>query len=86
MCYNICVQCPDPFQRCTRTCMACAIFSLCFAPLTVLNGLFGASIVCFTISYAMLTCLLLANRRNLPSNRFMNVGAAGPVIDFVAIC
>jgi amino acid transporter len=67
--------------------MACAAFSLlCFAPLTVLNGLFGASVVCFTTSYAMPTCLLLANRRNLPSNRYFNLRAAGPVVNVVAIC
>jgi amino acid transporter len=76
-----------PFNAVLASCMACAAFSLlCFAPLTVLNGLFGASVVCFTTSYAMPTCLLLANRRNLPSNRYFNLRAAGPVVNVVAIC
>ncbi|KAE8325432.1 amino acid/polyamine transporter I [Aspergillus sergii] len=76
-----------PLNAVLASCMACAIFSLlCFAPLTVLNGLFGASVVCFTTSYAIPTCLVLANRRNLPSNRYFSIGAAGPVVNFVAIC
>jgi amino acid transporter len=76
-----------PFNAVLASCMACGAFSLlCFAPLTVLNGLFGASVVCFTTSYAMPTCLLLANRRNLPSNRYFNLRAAGPVVNVVAIC
>jgi amino acid transporter len=76
-----------PLNAVLASCMACAVFSLlCFAPLTVLNGLFGASVVCFTTSYAMPICLVLANRRNLPPNRYLNIGAIGPVVNFVAIC
>jgi amino acid transporter len=76
-----------PLNAVLASCMACAVFSLlCFAPLSVLNGLFGASVVCFTTSYAMPICLVLANRRNLPPNRYLNIGATGPVVNFVAIC
>lgn len=53
--------------------MACAVLSLLrFAPLTVLSGLFGVPVVCFTTSYAMQTCRFLANRRNFPSNIYLN--------------
>jgi amino acid transporter len=75
-----------PFNAVLASCGACALFStLCFAPLTVLNGLFGASVVCFTTSYTMPTCLRLSNSQHLPSNRYFNLGTAGPVINIIAI-
>lgn len=76
-----------PFNAVFASCIACAIFTvLCFAPSTALNGLFGASAVCFTISYAMPICLLLANRQSIPSTRYFNLGRAGPVINILAVC
>ncbi|KAE8397501.1 amino acid/polyamine transporter I [Aspergillus pseudonomiae] len=66
--------------------LACAIFTvLCFAPSSALSGLFGASAVCFATSYAMPICLLLANRRRIPSDRYFSLGRAGFVVNIVAI-
>ena len=70
----------------TTVILTCLASILLLGPTTVLNGLFGASIVCVVVSYTLPIGFVLFNGRSrLPANRYWNLGKAGPFVNFVAI-
>lgn len=70
----------------TTTVLSSLAAILLLGPATVLNGLFGASIVCMVVSYSLPIGFVLYNGRSiLPANRYWNLGKAGPFINVVSI-
>ena len=66
--------------------VSAAIGALLFGPSTILNGVFGAAAVCFFFSYGLPIWLnVLSGRRQLPSDRYFNLGKFGMVINIVTI-
>ncbi|KAL4971422.1 amino acid/polyamine transporter I [Aspergillus desertorum] len=63
-----------------------ALFSLLvFGPATVLNGLFGSAVLCFSVSYALPIGLTMVNRAKLPAHRYFNLGGLGLPVNAVAL-
>lgn len=59
---------------------------LVFGPYTVLNGIFGCSILCLNVSYwVSILFMLLKDRKSLPEKRYFNLGRAGPYINVLAL-
>ncbi|TPX11722.1 uncharacterized protein E0L32_007459 [Thyridium curvatum] len=60
---------------------------LVFGPTTVLNGVFGASAVCFFFSYGLPIWLLMwRGRKSLPERRYFNLGRLGFPLNFLTLC
>jgi choline transport protein len=67
--------------------IALLVTLLLFGPSTVLNGVFGAGAVCFFFSYGMPIWLNVATwGRQLPKDRYFNMGKLSMPISIVAIC
>ncbi|KIV94412.1 hypothetical protein PV10_02179 [Exophiala mesophila] len=59
---------------------------LVFGPYTVLNGIFGSSILCLNVTYWVpIFFVLRKNRKTLPEKRTFNLGRAGPFINILAL-
>lgn len=66
--------------------LAALLALLVFGPYTVLNGIFGCSIICLNVTYWVPIFLMLRKDRNaLAKNRNFSLGRAGPYINAVAL-
>lgn len=59
---------------------------LVLGPSTVLNGIFGSSAVCLSITYWVSIFLMLTRgRKNLPPKRHFNLGIFGPILNIISL-
>ncbi|KAH8587124.1 putative choline and nitrogen mustard permease [Bisporella sp. PMI_857] len=59
---------------------------LCLGPTTALNAILGSAAICFFISYMIPISCLLANRQPLQKQRrYVNLGAAGPILNWISM-
>lgn len=66
--------------------LATLLSLLVFGPYTVLNGIFGCSLVCANVSYWLPIFFMCRKDRSvLPEKRYFNLGKAGPVINVLAL-
>lgn len=66
--------------------IAAAVSLLVFGPYTVLNGIFGASVLLTNFScWVPIFFMMIKPRKALPSNRYLNLGRAGPFVNAVAL-
>ncbi|KAK5062920.1 hypothetical protein LTR84_004996 [Exophiala bonariae] len=66
--------------------LAASLSLLVFGPYTVLNGIFGSSIVCLNVTYWIpIFFMMIKGRKTLPTKRTFNMGHAGPFINALAL-
>jgi amino acid transporter len=66
--------------------LSCAMGTLIFASSTVINAILGTAAICFFSSYMIPIACLLYDRKGLgDSKRTMNLGAVGPVLNWLSM-
>lgn len=66
--------------------LAALLALLVFGPYTVLNGIFGCSIICMNVTYWVpIFFMMRKDRKELPAKRNFSLGRAGPFINAVAL-
>lgn len=77
-----------PINAVTATAVLAALLSLLvFGPSTVLNGIFGSSGICLSVSYfPPIYFMLTRHGKSLPEKRYFNLGRWGRVVNAGALC
>lgn len=66
--------------------LAAALALLVFGPATVLNGIFGCSIICLNVTYWVpIFFMILKRRKALPPKETFNLGQAGPFVNILSL-
>jgi len=77
-----------PVNAVSATSLLAALLALLvFGPTTVLNGIFGCSVINMSVSYFFpILFMAMKDRKDLPEGRYFNMGRFGPFVNIATLC